>query len=308
MERLLFPVAQDEGGERLDRFLARKTGMARTQIQRLIEQGAVRVDGKNRNKNHRLSPGEGVEVEVPEPVEVEPVPQSIPVEIIYRDRDLAVISKPAGLVVHPAAGHRDGTLVNALLHSLDGLSGIGGVMRPGIVHRLDRDTSGLMVVALNDASHLRLQEMVRSRELERLYLALVHGVPATRLGAIDAPVGRDPGDRKKMAVTAGGSKTARTSFKVLRDFGDAALLEVRLETGRTHQIRVHLAFIGHPVAGDPVYGVTGSLERRLGLRRQFLHAYSLAFPHPTTGQAMCFEIPLPADLGRALQKLERRRG
>jgi len=300
---LKFSVSAGEKGERLDQFVARLTGVTRTQAQRLIAAGAVTVDGAALPKNHRLQPGECVEVEPLEPTAAEPSPQDIPVAILYQDRDLAVISKPAGLVVHPAAGHADGTLVNALLYALDDLSGIGGVQRPGIVHRLDRDTSGLMVVAKNDASHLRLQEMVSKRQLKRFYLALVHGIPATRLGTIDAPVGRDPRNRKRMAVTDTGRK-AVTHFKVEKEFPQAALLEVELVTGRTHQIRVHLSYIGHPVAGDREYGICGTLESESGLERQFLHAYRLSFPHPTSGEKLDFVDPLPADLERALRRLE----
>ena len=306
MEPLLVHVAEEESGERLDQFVAHKAGISRSSAQRLLAAGAVAVDGTTREKNHRLRAGELVMILLPEPREAKVVPQDIPLEIIYEDMDLAVVSKPAGMVVHPAAGHSDGTLVNALFFALRNLSGVGGVMRPGIVHRLDRDTSGLMVVALNDATHLRLQEMVRARELKRIYSALVHGVPATRLGTIDAPVGRDPRDRKRMAVNAGTGRPSLTDFRVVREYSDAALLEVELATGRTHQIRVHLSHIGHPVVGDPVYGTRGELERELGLRRQFLHARELSFPHPSTGEEMRFESPLPEDLELALRKLDNR--
>ncbi|MBN2026242.1 MAG: RluA family pseudouridine synthase [Actinobacteria bacterium] len=304
MHPLKLYVSAEEKGDRLDQFVARLTAMTRTQAQRLIVTGAVKVDGAIQPKNHRVQPGECVELELPEPTAAEPVPQDIPIEILYQDRDLAVVSKPAGLVVHPAAGHADGTLVNALLYTLDDLSGIGGVLRPGIVHRLDRDTSGLMVVAKNDASHLRLQEMVGKRQLKRLYLALVHGIPATRLGTIDAPVGRDTRNRKRMSVTGDAGRKAVTHFKVEREFENCALLEVELVTGRTHQIRVHLSYIGHPVVGDREYGMSGSLERESGLERQFLHAYRLSFPHPTSGEEMSFMDPLPADLEQALRGLE----
>jgi 23S rRNA pseudouridine1911/1915/1917 synthase len=299
-----FPVSDDDRGERLDLFVARLTGMTRTQAQRLISEGAVRVDGASLHKNHRLQPGESVEVEHSPPRPAKPVPQSIPVKIIYQDRDLAVISKPAGMVVHPAAGHREGTLVNALLYALDDLSGVGGELRPGIVHRLDRDTSGLMVVAKNDLSHLRLQEMVQDRSMSRIYLALIHGVPNTRLGTVNAPVGRDPKERKRMAVTMESGRPSLTHFKVVGEFRKSALLEVELETGRTHQIRVHLSFIGHPVAGDREYGKPGALEAEIGLKRQFLHAHRLTFTHPTSGEGLAFEDPLPKDLLEALNRLQ----
>jgi 23S rRNA pseudouridine1911/1915/1917 synthase len=304
LERLRFSVSEDESGERLDQFVARLTGTTRTQAQRLISEGCVKVDGENLAKNHRLHAGEAVEVDIPEPLAAEPAPRDIPLNIIYQDGDLVVVSKPAGMVVHPAAGHREDTLVNALLFAIDDLSGVGGVMRPGIVHRLDRDTSGLMVVAKNDRSHLALQRMVKDRDLKRTYLTLVHGVPSTRLGTVDAPIGRDPGDRKRMAVTKRASRPSVTEFKVIRDLKECALLEVDLVTGRTHQIRVHLAYIGHAVVGDPVYGTRGALERTAGLERQFLHAFRLAFPHPTSGDEMVFEDPLPADLEQALRRLE----
>ncbi len=302
-----FPVSEEDNGKRLDQFVARVTGSTRTQAQRLINEGAVRVDGAVVHKNHRLRHGESVEVEPREPEAARPAPQRIPIDILYQDSELAVISKPAGLVVHPAAGHREGTLVNALIYALDGLSGVGGVLRPGIVHRLDRDTSGLMVVAKNDRSHVLLQDMVRDRRLKRYYLALVHGIPATRLGTIDAPVGRDPGDRKRMAVTAEAGRPAVTHFVVEREYGDCALLEVELVTGRTHQIRVHLSYIGHPVAGDREYGVRGALERETGLERQFLHACRLSFPHPGSGEELSFASPLPGDLEGVLNGLEGRR-
>lgn len=304
MNTLRFCVSEEEGGERLDTFVSRHAGFSRTRAQRLISGGAVRVDGEVRHKHHHLREGEWVEVDEPMPEEALPAPQEIPLNIVYQDHELAVIDKPAGLVVHPAAGHRDGTLVNALLHVMDDLSGIGGVTRPGIVHRLDRDTSGLMVVAKNDISHVRLQEMIQERDLKRFYLALVHGVPRTRLGTIDAPVGRDPRDRKRMAVTSSGGRPAITHIKVERSFAECALLEVELVTGRTHQIRVHLSHIGHPVAGDHEYGTRGKLERDLGLERQFLHAYHLMFPHPVSGEPLVFESALPPDLDGALRILE----
>jgi len=303
VRHLRFSVSGQEKGERLDQYVSRSMGITRARAQRLISGGTVKVDGALAHKNHRLREGERIEVEEPEAEEAKPSPQDIPLNIVYQDGDIAVIDKPAGLVVHPAPGHRDGTLVNALLYALDDLSGVGGVIRPGIVHRLDRDTSGLIVVAKNDRAHLRLQEMVHDRDLKRHYIALVHGVPATRLGTIDAPVGRDARDRKRMAVTAGG-RPAMTHFRVEREFGDCALLEVELVSGRTHQIRVHLSHIGHPVVGDSEYGKVGGLEKDLGLKRQFLHAYRLTFPHPVSGEGLVFEAPLPHDLAAALRKLE----
>ncbi len=303
MRTLRFCVSEGEGGERLDIFISRGAGLSRSRAQRLISEGAVRVGGEVRPKHHRLRAGDRVEVDEPPREEAPPMPQDIPLDIVYEDSDLAVIEKPAGLVVHPAGGHREGTLVNALLHGLGELSSLGDAARPGIVHRLDRDTSGLLVVAKNDPSHLRLQKMVRDRTLQRHYLALVHGVPPTRLGTVEAPVGRDPKERKRMAVTASGGRPAVTHFRVERSFAACALLEVELVTGRTHQIRVHLSYIGHPVAGDRQYGTRGSLERELGLQRQFLHACRLIFPHPSSGETLRFESPLPPDLEGPLRML-----
>jgi 23S rRNA pseudouridine1911/1915/1917 synthase len=257
-------VSAQEKGERLDRFVSRKAGVTRMTAQRLISSGAVKVDGRQLHKNHLLRPGENVEITPLEPEEPGPSPQNIPLSIVYQDADLVVVNKPPGLVVHPGAGHGSGTLVNALLYAVDDLSGIGGVLRPGIVHRLDRDTSGLLVVA----------------------------------------IGRDVKDRKRMAVTAVAARAAVTNFEVDRDFGDCALLKVELVTGRTHQIRVHLAHIGHPVAGDREYGLRGKLERTLELNRQFLHAYKLTFPHPAHGEVLDFEVPLPEDLENALSRLD----
>lgn len=306
MERLRYQALQDDMGERLDTFVARQAGLSRTRAQVLILEGAVSVDGEQVAKNHRIRPGEWVEIAVPEPRPAEPLPQDIPVDILYEDKDLAVVNKPAGMVVHPAAGHEEGTLVNALLYAIKDLSGIGGILRPGIVHRLDRYTSGLMVVAKNDSSHTKLQDLIRERELKRVYLALAHGLPSTRLGTIDAPVGRDPDDRKKMAVTADAGRPSVTHFKVVEYFSDSSLLEVELVTGRTHQIRVHLSYIGHAVVGDAEYGQMGELERELGLERQFLHAYKISFPHPITGEEVLLEQPLPHDLQSALERLGER--
>ncbi|MDY6794259.1 MAG: RluA family pseudouridine synthase [Actinomycetota bacterium] len=303
MEKYRLIVGEDDDGIRLDRFLSGRIPISRTQAQRLISERLIRVEGEVKSKNHRLHTGLVVEAELPEPREPEPEPQDIPIDIVYQDGDLAVVNKPAGLVVHPAAGHVDGTLVNALLFRIKDLSGVGGVLRPGIVHRLDRLTSGLLVVAKNDEAHVKLQEMVQDRVLKRYYLALVHGIPKTRLGTVDAPVGRDAEDRKKMAVTTERGRPSRTLFKVLHAFPEAALLEVELITGRTHQIRVHLSYIGHPVVGDSEYGHKVKIERRLGLERQFLHAKRLAFPHPRTGKEMDFEVPLPLDLETALERL-----
>lgn len=304
MRLLRLTTSLADEGKRLDVFVSERAGIARAAAQRLIAEGKVVVGGTPAPKRHPLRAGERVEVTLPDPEPPEPPAQDIPIRVLYQDEDLAVVCKPAGMVVHPAAGHRDGTLVNALLHALDGLSGIGGVSRPGIVHRLDKDTSGLMVVAKNDASHALLQRMIKERTLRRYYLVLVHGVPATGLGTVDAPVGRDERNRRRMAVNAAAGRRAVTHFKVLRDYGRAALLEAELETGRTHQIRVHMAYIGHPVVGDREYGRPGHLEHELHVDRQFLHAWRLVLPHPVSGESLAFEEPLPPDLALALERLE----
>lgn len=303
MRPLRFIADPHDAGKRLDVFLAERTPLTRSRIQDLIAGGMVKVSGMPKAKHYRLRPGDEVNLELPPPEAPTPQPQDMDLRVIYHDRHLAVVSKPAGMVVHPAAGHREGTLVNALLASLGDLSGMGGVMRPGIVHRLDKDTSGLLVVAKDDRTHLLLQRMVKERGLKRFYLALVHGVPPSPLGTVDAPVGRDPRDRKRMAVTSRQGRPSVTHFRLLEEFGDAALLEVELETGRTHQIRVHMSYIGHPVVGDRVYGKRGRLERELGVSRQFLHAHRLNFSHPVTGEELAFEDPLPGDLAEALARI-----
>ncbi len=298
-------VAPGDGGMRLDKFLAAVPAVgSRAAAQRLIAGGRVLVDGEARPKNHRLRGGELVEIEFPPPAATSLEPREMALEIPYEDRYLLVVDKPAGLVTHPAPGHGDDTLVHGLLAR--GIAG-GDPRRPGIVHRLDRDTSGLMVVARDEETHRLLAEMLARHQVERVYITLVHGLFETREGTVEAPVGRDPAHRQRMAVSAGG-RDAVTHFRVLRSWdrgpsggGDGySLLEVRLETGRTHQIRVHLAAIGHPVAGDAVYG-----RRRdeLEVGRQFLHSARLAFRHPRTGEELRLESPLPGDLEAALARL-----
>jgi 23S rRNA pseudouridine1911/1915/1917 synthase len=260
----------------------------------LIADGAVLVDGARRVKSHRLEGGEEVVVELPE--EQEPLePEEMALDVVWEDEHLLVVDKPAGVVVHPAGGHRSGTLVHGLLER--DVAG-GDEDRPGIVHRLDRDTSGLLVVARSDAAHERLQELIRRRELDRRYLALVKGAPRSRTGRIEAPIGRDRFDRTRHSLDTATPRDAVTWFEVRELLGPRALLEVRLETGRTHQIRVHLEAIELPVCGDPVYGVAGDL----GLERQFLHAAALAFEHPFTGERIELESPLPDDLAAALER------
>jgi 23S rRNA pseudouridine1911/1915/1917 synthase len=265
----------------------------RSAAERLISSGAVLVDGVRRAKSYQLSPGERIEIELPEEAALEAEPLDIPV--VYEDEHLLVVDKPAGVVVHPAGAHRSGTLAQGLL-ALGAAGGAAG--RPGIVHRLDRDTSGLMVVARSEEAHRRLASLVRRRAMERRYLALVHGRARSRTGRIEAPIGRDRRDRRRHSIDTASPRNAVTWFELVEQLDRHALLEVRLETGRTHQIRVHLEAIGLPVSGDPVYGVPGDL----GLERQFLHACRLVFAHPWTGAEIDARSPLPHDLAGALER------
>ena len=284
-------------GMRLDRFLAEPLG-SRAQAQAAIDGGRVRVDGRAQPKRHPVSPGERVVVEAAAASGAEPGAEpAVSFRVAYEDEHLLVIDKPPGLVVHPARGHRTGTLAQALAGRA---AGGEDARRAGIVHRLDRDTSGLLVVARSDAVHRRLKQLLAERRLQREYLALVDGHPPARTGTIDAPIGRDRRDRVLMSIDTDEPREARTHFEIERLLPRASLLRVRLETGRTHQIRVHLAAIGHPVAGDPQYGTAGEY----GLERQFLHAARLAFPHPVTGEPVDVVSPLPEDLAAALRLAE----
>jgi 23S rRNA pseudouridine1911/1915/1917 synthase len=286
--------------ERLDRYVAAALPeLSRSYVQQLIEAGQITVDGRPRKSKFKMTPGERVAVRLPAPTPIELEPEPIPLHIIYEDEDVIVLDKPAGLVVHPAPGHPRGTLVNALLYHAPEIS-VGGSNRPGIVHRLDKDTSGLMVVAKSDRARTALVPQWEGRSVRKHYLALVAGVVEPDEATIDAPIGRDPNQRQRMAVVHDG-RPAVTHFNVLRRFPTATLLDVALETGRTHQIRVHLAFIGHPVAGDPVYG-KGNVAGLPLLDRQFLHASELAFRLPD-GLVVAFESPLPADLQAILDQL-----
>jgi 23S rRNA pseudouridine1911/1915/1917 synthase len=298
-------VGTEDAG-RLDRFLSDRLHLSRTRIQRLIADGLVEVDGRAARESEQVQPGSRVRVEIPPAQPVEIVAEDIPLSVVYEDGSLLVVDKPAGMVVHPAPGHRQGTLVNALLHHVRDLSGVGGRLRPGIVHRLDRDTSGLLVVAKTDAAHHGLADALRERQVKRLYLALAWGHIQESPLTIDAPIGRDPRNRKKMAILETGRR-AVTRVRVRERWNQAEILDVALKTGRTHQIRVHLAHIGHPVVGDAVYGSgwergmrsgEGTWSRDLARRvpRQFLHAAELAFDHPLSGERMRFRARIPEDL------------
>jgi 23S rRNA pseudouridine1911/1915/1917 synthase len=283
-------------------------GHSRSQLQKIIEDGGVTVDGRPGKANQRVKAGATIVVEVPEAVAATPEPEDLALPILYQDADIIVVDKPAGMVVHPAAGHESGTLVNALLHHVDDLSGIGGEKRPGIVHRLDRGTSGLMVVAKNDAAHHELARQFHDREVEKDYIALVWGV--VQAGRrIDEPIGRDPGNRKKMSARARRSREAVTRIVRVHHLNPAlTLAQIAIHTGRTHQIRVHLSAIGHPIVGDPLYGgvhrrVAADLRPVMKLERPFLHAAKLAFKHPVDGRRMSFESELPPDLQQVLDQL-----
>jgi 23S rRNA pseudouridine1911/1915/1917 synthase len=305
-------VAAEHDGSRLDNFLAQLLpGHSRSQIQKLIKEG--RVSGAaagGLRPSTAVRTGQRFSIRIPEPEPTTAAPEDIPLKVLHEDGDILVLDKPAGMVVHPGAGHSSGTLVNALLHHVDDLSGIGGELRPGIVHRLDRGTSGVMVIAKNDAAHQELARQFHDREVEKEYIALVWGlVQAGR--RIDAPIGRDPGDRQKMSTRARRARSAVTRVTKAEHLKGVSLLHVAIATGRTHQIRVHLSAIGHPIVGDPTYG---GVHRRMAhdlrsvqrLERPFLHAARLAFTHPTEGRRMEFESPLPEDLQTVLDEIRER--
>ena len=295
-------ITAEESGERIDALLARALpSLSRSQVQKLLEQGMVTLNGRELKKNFRCSAGEGYEVLLPEPAELPLIPQNIPLDVVYEDEDLIVVNKARGLVVHPAPGHPDGTLVNALLwHCGDSLSGIGGQRRPGIVHRIDKDTSGLLIVAKNDFAHQALSAQLADHSLCREYEALVRGNFKQDSGTIDKPIGRHPTDRKRMAVTDKNSKPAVTHWQLLASYRGYSHILCRLETGRTHQIRVHMASIGHPLLGDFTYGAP-SPEK--GLEGQCLHARRLRFVHPRTGEHILLETELPAYFMDVLARL-----
>jgi 23S rRNA pseudouridine1911/1915/1917 synthase len=297
-------VGREAGGLRLDKLLSQYPFIpSRSYAQNLIAKGKVIVDGNQATKDFRVKPGQIITIEIPPPVKLELEPEPMPLKILYEDEDIIVLSKPAGLIVHPVRGRTSGTLVNALLAHTKNLSNIGGVLRPGIVHRLDKDTSGLLVVAKNNQAHLVLSKALKERRIKRQYLALVHGIFEKSSGVIEVPVGRSFKYPHKMAVVGRAARQAVTEFQVVEQFDEAfSLLRVKLKTGRTHQIRVHMAFIRHPVVGDPTYGFRKT-KASLGLKRQFLHAFKLEFNHPSSGAKLRFEEPLPDDLALVLKLL-----
>lgn len=303
MEPILLRASEESKNQRLDAFLASSLdGLTRSQAARLIESGEVAVNGETAGKSYKLAGGEDIAVTLPEPEPVEAVPQDIPLDVVYEDADVIVVNKPSGMVVHPAPGHPDGTLVNALLYHCAGtLSGVGGALRPGIVHRIDRDTSGLIIAAKNDAAHQYLSAQLADHTLARTYECIVVGKLREDRGTVDAPIARHPTDRKRMAVVAGG-REAVTHWEVIARYPGYTHVRCRLETGRTHQIRVHMAYIGHPILGDTVYGAKKEVP---GLTGQCLHAVGLRFLHPRTHEVVELSCPLPEEFTRMLQKIRK---
>lgn len=306
-QRILYIVERiitlyvESGGQRVDSYIARAVpDLSRSFVQKLLDEGRITIAGRVPKASYKVEDGDVITVHVPPPAPVELQPEEIPLTVIYEDADIVVVDKPAGMVVHPAHGHYSGTLVNALLAHCPDLEGIGGELRPGIVHRLDKDTSGLLVVAKNDRAYRYLQQQFKQRLVHKTYVVLVEGVLETARGVIEAPIGRDPKQRKRMAVLPHGGREARTEYRALEYFPQHTLVEAEPVTGRTHQIRLHFASIGHPVAGDRMYGYR---KQRLPLQRQFLHAARLAFTLPASGQPVEFTSPLPHDLLTVLESL-----
>ena len=314
MNKNIFIVADEQVGMRLDAFVASQDeSISRSAAVRLCEQGDITVNGKTVKKNYAMREGDEVEVITPDPVPAEAVPQDIPLDIVYEDEDIIVINKPEGMVVHPAAGNEDGTLVNALLyHCGDSLSGIGGVSRPGIVHRIDKDTAGLLVVAKNDAAHISLSDQLKRHEVSRIYSAIVIGGMREDSGTVNAPLGRDLKDRKKMAVIRDPSKPSReavTHWSVLERYEGFCLVRCQLETGRTHQIRVHMSYIGHPLMGDTTYGggrTKFEAQHKALICGQCLFAGELSLTHPRTGERMHFSVPRPENFEALLSILRKK--
>lgn len=294
-----FIIKEENNQLRLDKALANQTELSRSLLTELIRDAKVLVNGEVKKAKYKVKTGDRIDVEIPKDEVLDIVAEDLPLEIVYEDLQVAVVNKPQGMVVHPAAGHASGTLVNALMYHIKDLSSINGVIRPGIVHRIDKDTSGLLMVAKNDKAHESLAAQLKDKSSKRRYLAIVHGEIPNDKGTIEAPIGRNPKERKKQAVVSGG-KPAITHFEVLERFLGYTLVALRLETGRTHQIRVHMNYIGHPVAGDPLYGPNKSLTPNHG---QFLHAETLGFEHPTTGEFMEFQAEVPEIFAEQLKKL-----
>jgi 23S rRNA pseudouridine1911/1915/1917 synthase len=305
--RLSWAIEDHQTGERIDKHIAEvmaDKSVSRSQVQEWIRIGAVIVNGKPVKANSKVSVNDIIQVTLPEPEPLEVQPENIPLDIVYEDSDVIVINKPRGMVVHPAVGHPNGTVVNAVLYHCKDLSGINGVMRPGIVHRIDKDTSGLLMIAKNDLAHASLAAQLKEHSVNRRYSALVYGVMQHDKGTIDAPIGRANHDRKLYVVTDKNSKHSITHFAVIERFDEYTLLELKLETGRTHQIRVHMKYIGFPLVGDPVYG--GKSGRTLGMKGQALHAGILGFVHPRSGEYLEFTVPIPEDMEHALGILRTR--
>lgn len=301
-EKIELRASAQDAGTRIDAYLRANTELSRSRIAALIQEGALSVDGRMEVKpSFKVEEGQSVVLRIPQVKEVDIVPQNIPLDILYQDGDIVIVNKPCGMVVHPAAGNEDGTLVNALLYHIHDLSGIGGEMRPGIVHRLDKDTSGLILIAKNDNAHVMLSEQFKARSMEKHYRAVAFGGFSQEHGLIDAPIARHPVDRKKMAIVAGG-KPSQTEWSVMNRGKGATYLDVHLLTGRTHQIRVHMHSIGHPLLGDQIYAP--NIKTSVHIPRLMLHAYSLAFDHPTTGERMTITAPLPEMFTSVLKKLE----
>lgn len=303
MEKLIFEIEEQQIGKRLDAFLSENIeGQSRSYIQKLIEQDAVLVKGKPSKSNYKLRIGDNIEVCIPDPVPLDVVAEDIELNIVYEDEDVIVLNKPQGMVVHPAHGNYTGTIVNALLSHCDNLSGINGVMRPGIVHRIDKDTSGIIIIAKNNEAHVSLSEQLKEHSITRRYTALVEGVVKPDEGTIETMIGRNPRNRKEMAIVSRNGKRAVTHYTVLERFENYTLIEARLETGRTHQIRVHMAHIGHPIVGDPVYGFK---KQKFHTEGQLLHARVLGFIHPRLGEYREFEAPLPDYFVSILSKIRK---
>jgi 23S rRNA pseudouridine1911/1915/1917 synthase len=302
MEEYQLIVENNDEIDRIDKYLVKKVHLSRSQIQDLIDKGYIKVNGVKVKSSYKVKPGDIINVIIPPPEDTDIIPKDIPIQIIYEDNDLLVVNKPRGMVVHPAHGHYQDTLVNALLYKVKDLSGIGGELRPGIVHRLDKDTTGLLVVAKNDFSHQKLSEQLKNRTLKRVYWALCEGEIPWDEKRVELPMARHPVYRKKMAIVYGG-KISITNFKVLERFKGYTLVSASLETGRTHQVRLHLSHLGFPIVGDEIYG---RIDKRFGIKGQLLHAKEISFIHPRTSERMSFSAPLPSDFERVLSLLRQK--